>query len=168
MQRFSLLFTWLFMPRLQDIETKAAALVSAHGVDVLRIALAVVFIWFGALKVFGMSPVYDLVSAAVPWVSPEFFVPALGVWEMAIGIGLLTARALRVTLTLFFLQMAGTFLVLFVRPDIVFLHGNPIMLTTEGEFVIKNFVFISAGAVVGSALHARKKLARETVIVEQG
>jgi len=150
------------MPRFQDIETKVATLISTHGVDVLRIALATVFLWFGALKIVGMSPVYGLISAAVPWVPPEFFVPALGVWEIAIGIGLLTARALRVTLTLFFLQMAGTFLVLFIRPDLAFQHGNPIMLTAEGEFVIKNLVFISAGAVVGSAMHGRKKRARET------
>lgn len=33
---------------------------------VLRISLGVVYLWFGALKVVGMSPVLELVRAAEP------------------------------------------------------------------------------------------------------
>ena len=40
------------------------------GVPTLRISLAVVFIWFGALKVLGVSPVVDLVASTVYWVDP--------------------------------------------------------------------------------------------------
>jgi uncharacterized membrane protein YkgB len=35
------------------------------GVPALRISLAVVFIWFGALKILGVSPVVDLVASTV-------------------------------------------------------------------------------------------------------
>ena len=126
---------------------------SAHGVRLLRLSLAVTFIWFGMLKVVGVSPVRDLVAHTVYWVSPEFFVPFLGVWEVVVGLGLLFAVAIRLTLLLFWLQMIGTFLVLVLRPDIAFQQGaNPLLLTTEGEFVIKNLVLISAGLVVGGTV----------------
>ena len=126
---------------------------SAHGVRLLRLSLAITFIWFGMLKVTGASPVYDLVAHTVYWVSPEFFVPFLGVWEVVVGLGLLFAVAIRLTLLLFWLQLTGTFLVLVLRPDIAFQQGtNPLLLTTEGEFVIKNLVLISAGLVVGGTV----------------
>ena len=124
----------------------------AQGISLIRISLAVVFIWFGALKVFGVSPVHDLVARTVYWVSPELFLPFLGLWEVAVGLGLLFAVALRLTLFLFWLQLAGTFLVLLVLPDIAFQHGNPLLLTTEGEFVVKNLVLITAGLVIGGTV----------------
>jgi uncharacterized membrane protein YkgB len=51
--------------------------------------------------------------------------------------------------------LAGTFLVLVVRPDIAFQAGNPFLLTTEGEFVVKNLVLIAGGLVVGSTVRKR-------------
>jgi len=131
-----------------------------HGVRALRLSLAVVFIWFGALKVIGQSPVAELVARTVYWVSPDVFVPFLGVWETVVGLGLLLGVALRVTLFLFWLQLAGTFLVLLLRPDIAFQGGHPFLLTAEGEFVIKNLVLISGGLVVGSTVGDRPRRKR--------
>ena len=34
----------------------------------------------------------------------------------------------------------------------MFQRGHPLLLTTEGEFVIKNLVLISAGLVIGSTV----------------
>lgn len=123
-----------------------------YGIPLLRIALAVVFIWFGALKLLGHSPVAELVAQTAYWLPPERVVPWLGLWELVVGVGLLFRVALRLTLLLFWLQMAGTFLVLVLRPDIAFQGGNPLFLTTEGEFVVKNLVLIAAGIVVGSTV----------------
>jgi hypothetical protein len=50
--------------------------------------------------------------------------------------------------------MVGTFLVFFVLPDVAFTAGNPLRLTVEGEFVVKNLVLLTAGLVVGSSLPA--------------
>jgi len=136
----------------QRVDAAMVGFMAAWGIRLLRICLGLVFIWFGALKVSGHSPVVALVAAAVPWFPPETFVPFLGVWEILVGVGLLFRVALRLTLLLFWLQMAGTFLVLVLRPDIAFQHGNPLLLTTEGEFVIKNLVLIAAGLVVGSTV----------------
>ena len=116
----------------------------------MRLSLGIVFVWFGALKVFGVTPVSDLVAATVYWVDPDWFVPFLGVVEMLVGAGLILRRALRLILAVFLAQMAGTFLVLILLPDVAFQDGNPLLLTVEGEFVVKNLVLLSAGLVVGS------------------
>lgn len=137
------------------LDERMIRFMGVYGVRLLRMALGIVFIWFGLLKVIGHSPVADLVAHTVYWVSPELFVPFLGVWEILVGLGLLLAAALRVTLFLFWLQMAGTFLVLVLRPDVAFQDGNPLLLTTEGEFVIKNLILIAGGLVVGGTVQMK-------------
>jgi uncharacterized membrane protein YkgB len=123
-----------------------------HAVTLLRLALALVFVWFGALKVIGRSPVYDLVADTVPFLSGSVIVPAFGVLEIAIGLGLLAGIGLRVVLLLFLLQMFGTFLVFVTQPGDSFQDGNPLLLTTTGEFVLKNVVLIAAGLTVGATV----------------
>jgi uncharacterized membrane protein YkgB len=121
--------------------------VSIHA---LRISLGVVFVWFGALKVAGASPVSDLVARTVYWFDPDIVVPALGFIEIVVGMLLLANRLLRLALGLFAAQMVGTFLVFVVLPEVAFRDGNLFMLTVEGEFVVKNLVLLAAGMVVGS------------------
>lgn len=132
------------------------AFMNAWGIRLLRLALAVTFIWFGALKVLNVSPVADLVAQTVYWLPEAWVVPLLGWWEIAVGLGLLFRFALRLTLLFFFLQMAGTFLVLILHPDLSFQNGNPLLLTVLGEFVVKNLVLLSAGLVVGSTVDRRE------------
>ena len=144
----------------QQVDQRMIRFMRTYAIDLIRVSLAVVFIWFGALKVIGQSPVAELVARTVYWVSPDVFVPFLGVWETVVGLGLLLGVALRVTLFLFWLQLAGTFLVLLLRPDIAFQGGHPFLLTAEGEFVIKNLVLISGGLVVGSTVGDRPRRKR--------
>ena len=66
--------------------------IEKHSVTIMRIALAVVYIWFGALKIVGMSPAGDLVEKTVFWFKPEIFIPILGICEVLIGVGLLVRR----------------------------------------------------------------------------
>ncbi len=125
------------------------------GIPALRVSVAVVFIWFGALKIFGVTPVADLVANTVYWFESDLAVPAIGVVEVVVGLGLLFRLAMRAVLGLFFLQMIGTFLVLILLPDVAFQHGNPLLLTVEGEFVIKNLVLISAGMVIAGTVEVQ-------------
>ncbi len=71
---------------------------------------------------------------------------------MFVGLMLLVRRAMRLTLFLFVAQMVGTFLTFFVLPEVTFRDGNPLLLTVEGEFVVKNLVLISAAMVVGTTI----------------
>ncbi len=88
--------------RWKQLDRAMIAFMTAHGTRLLRVALAVTFIWFGALKVAGRSPVADLVAQTVYWLPPTFFVQLLGWWELVIGVGLLSdAAPLRLVLLLF-------------------------------------------------------------------
>ena len=126
------------------------------GILLIRISLGIVFLWFGSLKILDVSPVSNLVSRTVYWVDAGWFVPVLGVVEVLIGFALLSGRGLRFVLPLFAAQMLGTFLVFVTQPGESFQDGNPLLLTTTGEFVLKNLVLIAAAMVVGGKLRERR------------
>lgn len=136
----------------QRIDARVLSALDRIALPALRISLGVVFIWFGALKLLDVSPVSGLVARTVYWFDPDIVVPALGVFEIAVGSMLVLNKLLRVALALFAGQMVGTFLVFAVLPNVAFRDGNPLMLTVEGEFVVKNLVLLTAGMVVGSRL----------------
>jgi putative oxidoreductase len=120
------------------------------GVTALRIALGIVFIWFGALKIMGTSPVVGMIQTAFPFMPEPYFIKGLGGVEILIGLGLATGFALRPTLLVFLAQMGGTLTAPIMAPSLFFTKGNLFLLTTEGEFVVKNLVLISAGLVIAA------------------
>jgi putative oxidoreductase len=145
------------LDRFDYLDDRVIGVLARWAIPLLRVSLGAVFLWFGSLKIARVSPVADLVARTVYWVDPSWFVPVLGAVEVAIGAGLLTGRVLRTVLALFWLQMLGTFLVLVIQPEVAFQRGNPLLLTVEGEFVVKNLVLLSAGMVVGSTVRKRRK-----------
>lgn len=123
----------------------------------LRATMGLIFIWFGLLKFTDDGPVGDLVANTVPWFDRHWFVPALGAVEVALGLALLLGRLLGAVVVILVGHMTGTFLVFVMQPEVAFQHGNPFMLTTEGEFVAKNIVLIAAALVVAARFHASER-----------
>lgn len=134
------------------VESKTATLVRPISLTLLRIALGMIFIWFGALKVADATPVADLVAGTVPWFGRTWFVPALGAVEVMLGVALLFGRFITMVCLVLVAHLTGTFLVLVMEPQLAFQHGNPLLLTTIGEFVVKNLVLICAALVLASRL----------------
>lgn len=118
------------------------------SITALRLALGSVFLWFGALKIFGSSPVAALIQETYQFMPLGIFVLFLGVWEVAIGIGIIMKRALRSVLILLGVHLVGTFTAIWFNPAIFFVRGVPFCLTVDGEFVIKNLVLITAALVI--------------------
>ena len=116
-----------------------------HSITLMRIALAIVYIWFGALKIFGMSPAGELVEETVYWFRPEIFVPILGICEVLIGLGLLVKRFIPYTIILL-LHMCATLFPVFILQKVCF-DAFPYCPTLVGQYIIKNVVLI-AGALV--------------------
>ena len=139
------------LERLDRIDRRIAAWMRDHGPLLARLSLGVVFVWFGALKVFDVGPAKELVTRTVYWADPKWFYPFLGAWEVAIGVGLLARPLIRVAVLLLFLQMPGTFLPLVLLPHVCF-EGIPWLPTLEGQYIIKNLVLISAAIVVGGTV----------------
>ena len=77
------------------------------------------------------------------------FLPFLGCWEMAIGVGYLSGRLLRVTVALMYLQMLGAMSPLVLNPSAVF-ASPPAVLTLEGQYIVKNLVLLAAAIVIGA------------------
>lgn len=119
------------------------------SIPALRLALGLIFLWFGALKLLGASPVMNILEQTYWFLPVRTFTVVIGVWEVLIGLGLTFKLALRCTLLLLCLHLAGTFFALLLAPVIFFQNGNLLRLTVEGEFVVKNMVLITAALVIG-------------------
>jgi uncharacterized membrane protein YkgB len=118
------------------------------SIPALRLALGLVFLWFGALKIVGSSPVILLIQETFTFLPIHVFVLVLGAWEVLIGIGIILKRALRCVLVLVGTHLVGTFVALLLNPHHFFVRGFPWLLTTDGEFVMKNLVLIAAALVI--------------------
>lgn len=136
---------------IDEIDRHIASWMNRYGRLLLRVSLAVIFIWFGVLKPFGASAADELVRRTVYWLPPDFFIPLLGWWEVAIGVGLLFRPLIRVALLLLFAQMPGTALPLVLLPEVCFTQV-PFAPTLEGQYIIKNLILLSAAIVVGGAV----------------
>ena len=91
-----------YRQRFMEIDQRIVSGMDRWSVPILRVALGVVFIWFGALKIIGTSPAAELVADTVYLVPPEFFIPVLGVWELLIGVLFLYRPLLRLAILLLF------------------------------------------------------------------
>jgi len=143
--------------RLDRLDRRITMTLAAVAIPVLRVALGVVFLWFGALKFFpGLSPAQDLAARTIEQltfglVPPEIALPVLAAWECLIGVGLLTGRFLRATLLLLAVQMLGTLTPLVLFPTETF-TVFPFAPTLEGQYIIKNVVLVAAAMVVGATV----------------
>lgn len=128
-----------------------------YGLLLMRIALGLVFLWFGALKFFpGLSPAEGLagrtIEALTLGVIPQgVALVILAIWECLIGLGLLTGLFLRATLALLFVQMLGTLTPLIMFPGETFV-AFPYAPTLEGQYIIKNAVLIAGAVILGATV----------------
>lgn len=128
-----------------------------------RIALFVVFFWFGFLKITGASPAGDLAEAltaktiGMDWFEVSFKI--LAFMECLIGILFLIPKAVRVVIPLLGVHMLVVCAPLVLVPE--FTWQSFMVPTLEGQYIIKNLVIVALA--FGIAAHTRP-LARNSVI----
>lgn len=143
--------------QLEPLDIRVTTWMARYGVTLTRVALGVVFLWFGAIKLVpGWSPAAGLAARTIEQltfgvVGAGVGLPLLAVWESLIGLGLITGRFLRFTLLLLFVQMPGTMLPLLFFPGETFV-AFPHAPTLEGQYIIKNIVLVGAAIVVGATV----------------
>jgi uncharacterized membrane protein YkgB len=137
----------MFRDKYLKAEMKLSCFFKIWGVICLRYSLALIYFWYGLLKVLGISPVEALVQETTRWTQIHPFVVYLGIWEMAIGICMCSKKFCRFGLLLLFLQFPGTFLPLFLSPEQCFTHF-PYGLTFEGQYIFKNLILVASGLVL--------------------
>ncbi len=116
-----------------------------------RVALFVVFFWFGFLKIIHISPAEGLVSnlhqATIASLMPiEHFLVFLGVVECVIGVLWLIPSLTKIAFGVFILQMFTTFLPLLFLPNDTW--QNTLVLTLTGQYIIKNVVLIASALTI--------------------
>ncbi|WP_419701680.1 hypothetical protein [Mucilaginibacter sp. NFX135] len=128
-----------------------------NGLNILRVSLGIVFIWFGAIKFFHGLSAAEVIAGKTIYkltfglVKPIVALPVLACWECTIGLGLICKRWLSFTLLLLYFQMAGTMLPLFFFPHDTW-TVNIFVPTLLGQYIIKNLVLLSAGVVIGATV----------------
>ncbi|HDR52094.1 MAG TPA: DUF417 family protein, partial [Mariniphaga anaerophila] len=141
----------------EKVDKKVTQWMKNYGLTLLRLSIGIIFFWFGFLKYFdGLSPAEDIATKTIDTMtfgifSEKVILYGLATWEVLIGIGLIFRIFLRETLLLLYLQMAGTFMPVFLFPGEVFAIF-PYALTMEGQYIIKNLVVMSAGIVLGATV----------------
>lgn len=151
--------------------------IEKKGIVLLRIAVGVIFFWFGFLKFFdNLSSAETIASKTISWLTlntlqPEVSMPILALLECSIGIGILTKKYMEYVIPLLYFQMAGTLLPLLIFPHETW-EIAPFVPTLEGQYILKNAVLIAAGIVLGAIAKGGKlihdpKVARQAQKIEE-
>ncbi|MBI2888645.1 MAG: hypothetical protein HYY10_01850 [Candidatus Liptonbacteria bacterium] len=134
------------MPRaLRNIDIRIIRALRRVGVPLARIALFVVYFWFGALKLFGASPASPLVEGllekTLPFLSFDTFIVGFAMYEMLIGIFFLIPGLERLAIALLIPHLAMTALPLILLPSLTWVA--PFAPTLEGQYIVKNLLIIA-------------------------
>jgi uncharacterized membrane protein YkgB len=139
---------------IQTFDAQLIAFFRKISIPAARIALFVVFFWFGLLKVVGLSPAGPLVHAlfdqTIHFMSFSTFYVLFALFECLIGILFLIPGAERVVLPLLLFHMCTTFLPLVFLPHDTW--QAPLVPTLEGQYIIKNLVLLAAAIAIAAHL----------------
>lgn len=147
--------------KLNILEDTVTRWMAAYSLTFLRIALGIIYLWFGLLKFGqGLSPAELLAQKTITKLTfnalaPDFSIRLLALWECLIAIGLLTRTIPRITIILLFLQLIGTFLPLFFFSEDIWTI-NVFTPTLEGQYIIKNLILVSAAMAIYPGLKSNR------------
>ena len=123
-------------------------------VPLARIAIFVVYFWFGLLKLLGMSPATPLVELlfekTINFMPFPVFFTFLSVFEMVIGVFFLVRGLERLAIFFLALHLVTTALPLIFLPQIAW--QGFLVPTLEGQYIIKNILIAALAVAVGSKL----------------
>ncbi len=137
---------------IKNIDLKLIAFFNRAFMPVARFGLFVIFFWFGALKVVGLSPASGVVARlfeqTIPFMSFDSFLILFGLFECLIGVLFAIKGLERIVIPLLFIHMITTF------GPLVFLTSetwsNFMVPTLEGQYIIKNLVIIATAIGVAA------------------
>lgn len=114
-------------------------------IPLARIALSVVFFWFGFIKLTGMSPAGELAETlTAKTVGLELFdvlFRGLALIECIIGVLFLVPKAVRIVIPLLFIHMMVVCAPLVLVPETTWQQA--FVPTLEGQYIIKNIVIVA-------------------------
>lgn len=150
------------------LEERVTRWLARWSITILRVGLGAIFLGFGLLKFFpSFSPAEGMVVQTLDALTFGVIPARVGVvlvaaLECAIGLGLITARFLRLALVMLGFQMIGAMSPLVLFPAELF--GGPFHAPTlEGQYILKDVVLVSAGLVIGASLEGGRIISERTL-----
>ena len=137
-------------------------------VNLLRISLGIIFLWYGMLKFFPeLSPAEGLAINTINWmfnglIPSIISIKLLALWEVLVGIGFILGIYTRYFTILFLIHMVLTFLPLFIFPELSFTNA-PYAFTIVGQYIVKNIVFILVGFLILKVEDEKKLLNKSSI-----
>jgi uncharacterized membrane protein YkgB len=129
------------------------ALRNQSSFHILRLALGIVYFHFGFIKFFpDLSPAELLATQTIirltaGWMDAHTALFILAIMECGLGLALIFNVWMKAAFLFFLFHMAGTFAPLFLLPELAF-KISPLAPTLEGQYILKNIVFVAAGWAV--------------------
>ncbi len=142
--------------RLTLVDAAVHRLLVHRSILLLRWAVGVVFVYFGALKLLpGHSPAESLVMETIKTMTFDVVpgragVAITGAIECALGVLLITGWLRRLTIYLLGFELLGILAPLVLLPGRLF--DSPISPTLEGQYVLKDITLVAAGMVLASTI----------------
>ena len=130
---------------LEEIDSTIIEWLRKTYLPVGRIAIFIVYFYFGVLKLLDLSPASPLADAlsaktiGVEHAHLAFII--LAIFECVIGVLFLYPKATRIVIPLLLIHMAVVCSPLVLRPDHIWTQG--FVPNLEGQYIIKNVVIIA-------------------------
>lgn len=138
---------------LEHVDNRIITTLQRIALPAARIAIFIVFFWFGFLKLIGLSPADALALELVEKTIGMSYFPTLffilSLFECLIGVLFLIPRLTRLAIPLLFIHMAMVCSPLVLLPHTVW--SLPFVPTLEGQYIIKNCVIIAAAIGIAAA-----------------
>jgi len=129
--------------------------------NLLAVSTGLIYLWFGGLKFFSkMSPAEELATNTVEVITlgiipPNISIILLAIWEVAVGIFLITNFYRKQTAVLALVHIFFTFFPLFLFYEQSF-SNPPVGFSLLGQYIFKNVLIIAALIVIYRSAEQKK------------
>lgn len=135
---------------IEHIDSKLISFSNRFAVGAAQVGLAVIFLWFGILKLVGQSSVSDLIIELTNTLAPNLdgnsFVIGIGVLEILIALTIIDRVLLRLAILFLVVHLILVSLPLFFLPELTWKAF--LVPTLTGQYILKNIMIATAGMVV--------------------
>jgi len=139
--------------KIQALDLRLIAFFRRTFTPVARISIFLVFFWFGAIKLMGLSPASPLAEAlTVKTVGMEYFdllFYVLAILECIIGLLFLFPKATRIVIPLLLFHMLIVCSPLVLVPELTWQQF--LVPTLEGQYIIKNAVVVAVAIGIAAS-----------------
>ncbi len=145
---------------IKDLDLQILAWLQRWFLPLARLAIFVIYFWFGALKLFGLSPAGPLAEALVVKIFGaadfDLLFHLLAAFECLIGLLFLFPKATRLAIPLLLIHMLIVCSPLILLPELAW--SQPFVPTLEGQYIIKNLAI--AALAIGIAAQTKPLAAK--------